>query len=412
MSIITGLDIGSSHVKAIIAENKNNNLHALGGWNMEAKGIVAGQIADIDAAAENIATCLHQAELTANRHIDNLIVSINHSQAISKLHSQTLTLGEQPVDEAMIAKLIEETKKSIPVLDNHVLLTLNPVAFNLDDGLRTPNPIGLYGHSLQLTIHYVSVDKNAVRNMNTVLKKCHLQAVHQVFAPHAAAYAVYDEQEAENGVVIIDLGAETVGISIFKNQVQIFACTLPFGMNIVRSDIASFFGMSRKDAEHLISRLGSAVVSPKDSNNFFTFHPVGSDSDSAQHQQDIAGFNGVIAERMNEIFSKIEQKLAQAGVTHLRLWNMVFTGGGSQLEGLELAAHNYFKGNTRVGMPQGVAGITDTLQYTGAAVVTGLLHHFNDQTFSNYTTKKPTLISGNRNENPLNRFLNWLKSNF
>ena len=50
----TGLDIGTSSVKVLVAEQRNGELNVIGVSNAKSKGVKDGIIVDIDAAATAI----------------------------------------------------------------------------------------------------------------------------------------------------------------------------------------------------------------------------------------------------------------------------------------------------------------------------------------------------------------------
>ena len=58
----TGLDIGTSSIKVLVAEFIDGSMNVIGVSNVKSSGVKDGIIVDIDAAAKSIKTAIEQAE--------------------------------------------------------------------------------------------------------------------------------------------------------------------------------------------------------------------------------------------------------------------------------------------------------------------------------------------------------------
>ena len=58
----TGLDIGTSSIKVLVAEHVNNEMNVIGVSNAKSAGVKDGIIVDIEAAVAAIKTAIAQAE--------------------------------------------------------------------------------------------------------------------------------------------------------------------------------------------------------------------------------------------------------------------------------------------------------------------------------------------------------------
>ncbi|MFK7866104.1 MAG: cell division protein FtsA [Alphaproteobacteria bacterium] len=377
MTIVAGLDIGSSYIRVLIAQKTEQGFTQLGGAIVPSSGIVSGQITAFDAAADAISTAIHRAESAAQQHIDNLIISVNRSKAISHQTQHQIKIPSTQITQDDVRRLISEAKANIALKPDRQILHLNPIGFYIDGKLESKNPVNLHSNSLSIKMHCLSVDATAVKNIDAALAYCKIKAHRKVFAPYAAAQSVLTPAESEIGAIVLDFGDQTIGISIIRQHALQFAASLPFGINTVQNDIARTLGINSKESYRLMSRHGNALMAPKDANNFITYYLAGDDPSNHQHQQSASQLNKVINGRVKALLEEIEKKLNNAGYDHLHLWHFVLTGGGANLEGLHMVATEHFKAQVRNGKPQGVSGVLEGFKLPQGACVMGLVQHYN-----------------------------------
>ena len=70
----TGLDIGTSSIKVLVAEFVSGEMNVIGVSNVPSTGVKDGIIIDIEAAAEAIKKAVEQAEEKAGMTIDKINV--------------------------------------------------------------------------------------------------------------------------------------------------------------------------------------------------------------------------------------------------------------------------------------------------------------------------------------------------
>ena len=72
----TGLDIGTSSIKVLVAEFVSGEMNVIGVSNVPSTGVKDGIIIDIEAAAEAIKKAVEQAEEKAGMTIDKINVGL------------------------------------------------------------------------------------------------------------------------------------------------------------------------------------------------------------------------------------------------------------------------------------------------------------------------------------------------
>lgn len=158
------------------------------------------------------------------------------------------------------------------------------------------------------------------------------KSIEQAFArPEALVEALADENDELTGLCIIDMGAETTSIIVYKGGRYLTCRTLPFGGSNITSDI-EYIGMSASDAEKLKLRFGSAVVEDTAANGKKYIIRVPAAQEGQQPLAVKPDFlSQVIIARLDEIMQPIFQELKlyedQIGVVYL-------TGGASKMKNM------------------------------------------------------------------------------
>ena len=87
-----------------------------------------------------------------------------------------------------------------------------------------------------------------------------------MISPLVTADAVLTESERRSGCALIDFGADTSTISIYKNNILRFLTVLPLGGNSITHDLVSL-QMEEEEAERLKIRYGNASTKRKKAKN-------------------------------------------------------------------------------------------------------------------------------------------------
>ena len=125
----TGLDIGTSSIKVLVAELISGEMNVIGVSNVTSTGVKDGIIVDIEAAAEAIKTAVEQAEEKAGIKIEKVnvglpanLLQIEPTQGMIPVTSESKEIKDED-DKAM---LIEYTKSKITMIDWYISLLEHP----------------------------------------------------------------------------------------------------------------------------------------------------------------------------------------------------------------------------------------------------------------------------------------------
>ena len=152
---------------------------------------------------------------------------------------------------------------------------------------------------------------------------------HAYVRPEALLYALASEEDLRKGCAILDLGAQTTTLSIFKGNQYLYTKVVSQGGYDVSRDIEQL-GISLPYAERLKCQYGCASVEQVRVNNAFRVpEPSAAEGYVLVKATDLAA---IISSRLEQILSPLMSDLNQFAD---RISVLYITGGGSMLNGME-----------------------------------------------------------------------------
>lgn len=123
-------------------------------------------------------------------------------------------------------------------LPNKEILKVIPEYFvvDLEEGVK--NPLGMSARKLEVVANIFSMNKNILGNIRKAVSDVGIE-IYDVF-PNllSSPEGVLSKRQKELGVVCIDIGASTTGVTVYEEGVLNFASIIPVGSDSVTSDIA------------------------------------------------------------------------------------------------------------------------------------------------------------------------------
>ncbi len=147
----TGLDIGTSSIKVLVAELVNGEVNVIGVSNAKSKGVKDGIIVDIEAAATAIKSAISQAEEKAGISIKSVnvglpanLLQVEPTQGMIPVTSDTKEITDQDVENVVKSAL---TKSMTP---DREVITFIPEEFVVDGFQGIRDPRGMMGVRLEM----------------------------------------------------------------------------------------------------------------------------------------------------------------------------------------------------------------------------------------------------------------------
>jgi len=349
-SYVASLDIGSSKVCVLIAEMNRKQFNILGVGTAECKGVKKGIIVDIDATVEAIRNAIRQAEQMSNREIKSVFVNMigGYTSIYKNKGVIAVTREDKEITQEDVKRVLQAAKV-ISVPADKEIIDVIPEQFIVDgyDGIR--DPVGMVGVRLEVDVNLIVASCTTVQSIARSVQKSGLALDGIILEPVATAAAVLNEDEKELGVALIDVGAETTDISVFKKGNLIYTKVIPVGGNHITNDISVICKISSADSEKIKRQYGVASSQMIKENDAIRINNIAGKGEKEIYLKDVAE---IVDARVSETLYLIKKNLEDNDLLNTLSAGVVITGGGLfNIKGIVDVAAECFELPVRLGYP-------------------------------------------------------------
>jgi cell division protein FtsA len=228
------------------------------------------------------------------------------------------------------------------------------------------------GNRLTTDLHLLTVDASALQNILYAVKRCDLELAGIASSAYVAGLASLVEDEQELGAACIDMGGGSTSISIFMKKHMIYADAVRMGGDHVTSDISMGLQVPMSTAERIKTFYGGVVATGMDDREMIETQGETGDWEHDRRTVSRAELIGIMRPRVEEILEEVKARLDAAGFEHLPSQQIVLTGGGSQIPGLDGLASRILGRQVRLGRPLRVQGLPQAASGPGFSAAVGL----------------------------------------
>lgn len=348
--IVVGLDIGTTKICALVGrKNEFGKLEILGMGRAVSEGVVRGMVSNIDKTVDGIKKAIRMAEEQSGINIGVVNVGIA-GQHIKSLHhngSITRQTADNEITVEDVNRLTNDMYRLVTPPGSEIIHVM-PQDYKVDYEEGIVDPVGMSGVRLEGNFHIITAQSNAINNINKCVMRAGLEIENLILEPIASCMSVLSEEEKEAGVVLVDIGGGTTDIAIFKDNIIRHAAVLPFGGNIVTSDIKQGCMVMQNQAEQLKVKFGKAIADEASENEIVSIPGL---RDRTPKEISLKNLAYIIEARMEEIVELVYSEIVRSGYANSLAAGIVITGGGSQLQNL-VQLTEYITGlDARIGYP-------------------------------------------------------------
>jgi cell division protein FtsA len=367
--LLVGLDIGTTKICAIVAEQTENGVEIVGIGTHPSHGLRKGVVVDIDSTVRSIKHAVEEAEMMADCEITSVYAGIAGGHIRGFNSHGVVAVKDGEVRDQDIKRVIDAAKAVAIPMDREVIHVI-PQEFIIDeqDGIR--EPLGMHGVRLEAHVHIVTAAVTSAQNIVKCANQAGLNVCDIVLEPLASAQAVLGEDERDLGVCMIDIGGGTTDIAVFgEGSIQTTA-VLALGGYHLSNDIAVGLRTPFDEAERIKKKFGVASARYLSSDDVLTVPSVGGRRPREISRKILCE---IIEPRVEEILSLARQEIAKSGLERRIPSGVVLTGGASCLEGIGELAEEIFEAPVRLGMPCNIGGLQDVVRSPMYATGVGLV---------------------------------------
>ncbi len=368
---IVGIDAGTTKICTLVGEASGNDVRVVGVGVAPARGIKKGVVVNVVDAAAAIRASIEKAERSSGYEIARAYVSVTgaHVSAVNSRGVVGVARGDKGIMDDDVERAMEAAR-AIAIPQDREVLHVIPRGFTVDGQDGVKEPIGMSGFRLEVEAHIITGASSSVHNLLKCVESCNVGVDGLVLDPIASGAAVLTDNERDMGVVLADIGGGTTDIAIFIDGSIWHTTVLAVGGNHVTNDVAVGMRVPFEAAEQLKIEHGHARHETIDPTEVVQVRAFGDGGVTRVQRRDLAE---IIEARAEEIYQMILQEIKRSGYDGLLPAGVVITGGAAQLRGMRELGRQVLGMPVRVGNPQNISGLIDTIDAPAYAASVGLL---------------------------------------
>lgn len=320
---IVGIDLGTSKIVGVLGrKNEQGVISILASESIPSDSSVKyGTIYSIDDAGGKIKGLINLLENKTGKKIGKVYVSVAGKSLRAIEHKETKLLdGATPITFAVLDNMEQQAKLNKP--DFFANYSVLAPEYYLE-GQYEEDPIDkvasvIEGH-YRLVIGRPNIKTNLIKS---ITEKAQIEIAGFIVGPVAAGALVLEEQDRQAGCALVDFGAGTTTLSIYKGGLLRYMAVIPFGGRTITKDIKEL-GFVFDSAESYKIRYGKLGKEKA--------KPTGDTSADI----DLRELNKVIQLRQDEIILNVINQIKESGFGDQLDAGIIIIGGASQMTGLE-----------------------------------------------------------------------------
>ncbi|MEI7676072.1 MAG: cell division protein FtsA [Bacteroidales bacterium] len=327
---IAAIDLGSSKIIGMIGwKRPDSTLEVVAVEKIESPSCIRrGTIHNLEETANHVKQILQKLD---SRIHPNKLTKVYVGVAGQSIHTLNHKITrsftqEEVINEKIIDSIIDECfnysiDEKIDVLDVY------PNEYKLDAKKTEINPIGVACEEIEANVKLIVGRTSLKESFSGAVEDGRIDVCGMPISQINAANLLLSEADKVLGSALIDFGAGTTSVTIFKDGLLRHLAVIPFGGNVVTKDICSA-NLMESDAEKLKTSFGSAIFNPDSDNKVFRPHNTGAVDEP---KIELHMLNNIIEARMTEIVENIWSQIQASGFSKSLGAGIYYTGGASQL---------------------------------------------------------------------------------
>jgi cell division protein FtsA len=333
-NFIVAIELGSSKVTALAGQKQPDGAIQILAYAQEPSDsfIRKGRIQNVNKMTQCISNIKEKLEKKLQKTISHVYVGIGGmgmhtvSNTVEKVFNEKTVVSKEVVDE------INDCNEKASTSDQEILST---VLQHYKIGTQpTMEPVGVPAEKIEGTFLNVVTKSSISEDIKNCFRNANVNIAEMPISVLSLADAMLPEREKSSGCVLIDMGAETTSVAIYKSNILRHMAIIPLGSANVNRDLCSL-QIEDAEAEDLKLTYGSAY-----SNYLEADHaPIKLADGRSVAYEDICG---LIEARIEEIFLNIDHQIKSQNYSDKTLIGGVFlTGGGVQIKDIEKAVQTH-----------------------------------------------------------------------
>ena len=336
---IVAIELGSSKITGIAGRKESDgSIHVLAYAKEESSSFIRkGVIYNIDKTAQSLTSIINKLESALDNEISKVYVGIGGQsiRTVKNIVARHLATEEIITDE--LVDSIKDENRQIPLIDMDILDEV-PQEYKIGINLQV-DPVGVLGSNIEGRFLNIVARSSIKKNLQRCFELAKIEVADYYISPLAAADVILTDTEKRTGCALVDFGADTTTIAVYKNNILRYLSVLPLGGNNITRDICAL-QLEEDEAENLKVKYGNAIFEINDDEGPKTYL-----LEDEKRTIERKVLNEIIEARVEEIIANVWNQIELSGYQGDLMAGVIITGGGSNLKNLDEAIKSRTKIN-------------------------------------------------------------------
>jgi len=319
-NVAVGIDIGTSKIKVAVAEFDRGQPRIIGRGLSESRGMRHGYIINPTDIVRSIKQAIVEAEKSSGTTIDSAYIAVGGIglSSCTAEGSTIMSRADSEVSDLDLTKVLEASEQNIPPSEslNRKILHSIPLEYKIDCKLVLGSPLGMKGVKLQVKTLFITSLENHLNDLMDAVEETGTEVIDVSAAPIAASFITLSKTQKIAGCVLANIGAETLSVAVFENNLPISLEIFPIGATDITHDIALGLKIPIEEAEKV---------------------KIGTITSTSYPEKRI---DEIVQNRINDMLKLIDAHLKKQNKSGMLPAGIILTGGGASVGQIETLAKN------------------------------------------------------------------------
>lgn len=345
-----GIDIGTQTTKVAIAEEHLNGEIVLKGiGEAPSEGVSRGNILNIDKTERALHSALSDAEKMADFEAREAFLAVggDRLRTIGSRGVTAIPKDKESIDSTSVSEVLQAAR-AVVIPSEAVIIDSVVREFLVDGQGGITDPVGMSGVRMEADVGLLVSPKTTLSNLERTVERSGLVPDGQTAAVKASGMAVLSPDEAEIGVAVLDIGAGSTDVGVFRRGTLVSAFSVGYAGESVTKDITVGLSVPFDTAEQIKIEFGSALEEAVEPTDMISIPGIGGREARSVERSFLSQ---IIEPRIEEIFVMCKDGLLEQDILGKLTAGLVITGGSSMMDDIVHLAERIFDLPVRTGAP-------------------------------------------------------------
>ncbi|MDR2859971.1 MAG: cell division protein FtsA [Mediterranea sp.] len=331
VEFIAVIELGSSKITGIVGKKNSDESMQILAYAKEniPASIRKGTVYNINKTAQGLTAIINRLEGQLQHSIAKVYVGISGQSlhTVENIVRRNLR-SETVVSESLIHEIIDENYGT-QYADADILDVI-PQEYKIGNDFQV-DPVGVACNCIEGRFLNIITRSSVKKNLELSFELAKIDIADVFVTPLVTAAAILTESEKRSGCALVDFGADTTTVAIYKNKILRFLTVLPLGSNNITRDITSL-QVEENEAEHIKIACGNAILEESDNEEGSMYV-----TENKARSIKLSELNNVVEARTEEIIANVWNQIQYSDYGDKLISGIVITGGGANLKNLDEA---------------------------------------------------------------------------